>query len=155
MHGINYTVVKVDNIVNNARYYDEFRVWLEMGPHRMVHNGIGGEMPTDHSSNGESLIPTWASSTDTKLECIDPIFWVHHAQIDRLWWRWQMEEPVNRTTIAYEGPTAVDDRGWPSNIWNASINDVFPLYNMAPDVSVRELMDTEGEILCYRYPDYH
>lgn len=66
-----------------------------------------------------------------------------------------MEEPVNRTTIAYEGPTAVDNRGWPSNIWNASINDVFPLYNMAPDVSVRELMDTEGEILCYRYPDYH
>lgn len=155
MHGINYTVVKVDKIVNKAHSYDDFREWLEMGPHRMVHNGIGGEMPTDHSSNGESLLPMLSSSMETNSERSDPIFWVHHAQIDRLWWRWQMKEPVNRTTIAYEGPTTVDENGWPSLDWNATLQDVFPMYRMADDVSVAELMDTEGEILCYRYPEYN
>jgi hypothetical protein len=63
MHGINYTVVKCDNIVNNAESYDQFRVQLEMGPHRMVHNGIGGEMPTDHSSNGEPFLLVRLRST--------------------------------------------------------------------------------------------
>lgn len=44
---------------------------LEQTPHNDVHSTIGGLM-------GD---PDTAAS--------DPIFWLHHANIDRLWWQWQ------------------------------------------------------------------
>lgn len=46
-----------------------FETSLEPRPHGQVHNIIGGSMAS-------LLSPT------------DPIFWVHHAQIDRLWHAW-------------------------------------------------------------------
>jgi tyrosinase len=42
---------------------------IESLPHNQVHNIIGGFMPTMQSPR-------------------DPIFWVHHANIDRLWCAW-------------------------------------------------------------------
>ena len=42
---------------------------LEQSPHNNVHNDIGGEMATGESPR-------------------DPIFWLHHANIDRLWKKW-------------------------------------------------------------------
>jgi hypothetical protein len=46
---------------------------LEMMPHQGIHTYVGG-------SNG------WMKDPDTAA--LDPIFWVHHANIDRLWERW-------------------------------------------------------------------
>jgi tyrosinase len=43
---------------------------LEMTPHNVVHDTIGGLM----------------GDPDTAAQ--DPIFWLHHANIDRLWWLW-------------------------------------------------------------------
>jgi tyrosinase len=42
---------------------------IEQSPHNNVHNDIGGEMATGESPR-------------------DPIFWLHHANIDRLWKKW-------------------------------------------------------------------
>ena len=48
-----------------------FEPLIESAPHNPVHNLIGGIMATMHSPN-------------------DPIFYLHHAQIDRLWHAWAM-----------------------------------------------------------------
>src|SRR5262249_24932361 len=42
---------------------------LEAGPHNSTHATIGGDM-------GDMLSP------------LDPIFWLHHANVDRMWARW-------------------------------------------------------------------
>jgi tyrosinase len=42
---------------------------LELQPHNAIHRAVGGIMATAASP-------------------LDPIFWLHHAQIDRLWGRW-------------------------------------------------------------------
>jgi tyrosinase-like protein len=42
---------------------------IELQPHNNVHRTIAGIMGTGHSP-------------------LDPIFWLHHAQVDRLWARW-------------------------------------------------------------------
>jgi tyrosinase len=47
---------------------------LEMTPHNAIHNLIGG-------GTG------WMGDPD--LAALDPIFWLHHANIDRLWAEWQ------------------------------------------------------------------
>ena len=46
---------------------------IERGYHDAIHNWVGGTMRTAKSA-------------------LDPAFWLHHAQIDRVWWRWQKEE---------------------------------------------------------------
>lgn len=50
--------------------YDTFRAALESPPHDQVHIAIGGDMATSRSPR-------------------DPIFWLHHAMVDKLWADWQ------------------------------------------------------------------
>ena len=60
-----------DAVVNFPRFTtNAFETKLETLPHNAVHNLIGGVM------SNVTLSPT------------DPIFWVHHANIDRLWAAW-------------------------------------------------------------------
>tara|TARA_R110001583_G_scaffold184213_3_gene343369 strand:+ start:6383 stop:7927 length:1545 start_codon:yes stop_codon:yes gene_type:complete len=51
---------------------------LENHPHNIVHVDVGGQQP-----NGD---PGLMSDPDTAG--LDPIFWLHHANIDRLWMVW-------------------------------------------------------------------
>ena len=54
--------------------FDDFTVQLE-DLHNQVHVWVGGTM---------SEIP---------LAAFDPVFWVHHTMIDRLWALWQLAHP--------------------------------------------------------------
>ncbi|MGR0319407.1 tyrosinase family protein [Agromyces sp. ZXT2-3] len=58
---------------------------LERSPHNAVHNSVGGNM----------LDPAVAGR--------DPVFWLHHANIDRLWEVWRVTQGVGRdeTATAY------------------------------------------------------
>jgi tyrosinase len=49
---------------------------LEAGPHNSTHATIGGDM-------GDMLSP------------LDPIFWLHHANVDRMWARWLAQGRAN------------------------------------------------------------
>lgn len=53
---------------------------LETQPHDWVHGLVGGADPTTHRSPGLMSTPPTAA--------LDPIFWLHHANIDRLWEVW-------------------------------------------------------------------
>jgi tyrosinase len=55
---------------------------LEQTPHNDIHNAIGGE-------NG------WMADPDQAAQ--DPIFWVHHANIDRIWALWNAAGHENPT----------------------------------------------------------
>jgi tyrosinase-like protein len=59
---------------------------LEQTPHNDIHNLIGGFM----------LDPDQAAQ--------DPIFWLHHCNIDRLWWLWQKTN-TNPSATAWTTPT--------------------------------------------------
>lgn len=53
-----------------------FETLIEWGPHNPVHNILGGVMSTMQAP-------------------IDPIFWLHHANIDRLWHAWALPDGKN------------------------------------------------------------
>src|SRR5579872_6875584 len=57
---------------------------LEGVPHGSVHTGVGG--------TGRN--PGWMSSFTTAP--LDPIFWLHHANIDRLWEVWRKRSPAHQ-----------------------------------------------------------
>ena len=63
----------------SPRRFSVFQRRLELGVHAAVHIAIGGTMNSPSS-------PT------------DPIFFLHHANIDRIWSEWQVKNPRSNPT---------------------------------------------------------
>ncbi|KAL2681189.1 hypothetical protein Neosp_008796 [[Neocosmospora] mangrovei] len=109
-----------------------------VSPHTLGHSVIGGDLMDLYSSPN------------------DPIFWVHHAQLDYLWSLWQKADKArladvggSRTLDGF-GPSGdqVEPTTLDTPLWMGFMND---------DVLVKAVMDTinrDGEgILCYEYED--
>ncbi|KAH8714043.1 hypothetical protein GQ44DRAFT_625199 [Phaeosphaeriaceae sp. PMI808] len=104
--------------------YSSFNLGLENGPHLAI----------PHSIRGDFSLLTAPS---------DPVFFLHHAQLDRLWWKWQNIHPLNR--FDFEGRKAHGDNQ------SASSLDLLKMGGLAPDLIVAELLDTRSNRLCYQY----
>jgi tyrosinase len=80
---------------------------VETQPHDYVHGLVGGSDPTNPNMPGLMSDPDTAG--------LDPIFWLHHANIDRLWEVWR-ENPTTDVdpsqTNWVNGPPAVGDRAF-------------------------------------------
>ncbi|KAF9265454.1 monooxygenase [Marasmius fiardii PR-910] len=121
-----YNSATMKQIYDRTNYFD-FEWSLENGPHAYIHNRVGGDMRPHSAPN-------------------DPIFYLHHANIDRIWAKWQGD---NDTRLN-------DFSGWNDRrrIQPASIDDTMPLLGLLDhNVTVRDYMDTRGDNLCYVYTD--
>ncbi|CAG8954776.1 hypothetical protein HYFRA_00004701 [Hymenoscyphus fraxineus] len=74
LHSKQWSPEIVSDILTSSKTFEELRERIERGPHKHLHDGIGGEMMSFTSSN-------------------DPLFYLHHAQVDRLWSMWQQQDP--------------------------------------------------------------
>jgi len=81
-----------------SKTFEEVAQAIELAPHGTAHNNMGGDMLSMYSPN-------------------DPIFYLHHTNIDRLWDAWQKLNPQLAGT--YGGRVYPSTRG-------ASLNDPFP-----------------------------
>ncbi len=94
---------------------------LERTPHNDIHNQVGGLM------------------RNATTAALDPIFWLHHANIDRLWVQWR-SAPRNG-----DHPT--------SQAWK---DEAFEFHDssgtLAPPTKVHEVEQTDA-VLGYRYDD--
>lgn len=95
----------------------------ETGPHAWGHNGIGSVM-----------LDVWASPGD-------PVFWLHHGFVDRSWRIWQNQNSDRVRTI--NG----NDKGGNPLTLDTTVN----VYGMRRDVTIREILDTTDQTLCYKY----
>ncbi|KAF6823577.1 tyrosinase central domain containing protein [Colletotrichum musicola] len=80
----------------------------------------------------------------------DPVFFLHHTQVDRLWWMWQMRDPVTRFR-EYHGPTEDFRHHHRRSAGGATDVDVLPMGGLVNDGRVREYLDTRQGSLCYIY----
>ena len=109
--------------------------------HTVGHGGIGGEM------------------LDVFTSTNDPLFFLHHAGLDRVWAMWQeLGEPARIYDVApasagTANPMSLFGRGRGGA--NLTLNSPIWMGFAAPDRPVRVLMDTRNRdgkgILCYRY----
>ncbi|KAE9379517.1 Di-copper centre-containing protein, partial [Stipitochalara longipes BDJ] len=82
--------------------------------HASVHMGLGGDMEGFSAPN-------------------DPIFFLHHAQVDRLWWLWQKNHMyINRST-------------------GFVLNKSLAMSGFVKDIEVSEALDTNNYPFCYQY----
>jgi tyrosinase len=79
---------------------------IESQPHDQVHVLVGGSDP-------KSGLPGLMSDPDTAG--LDPIFWLHHANIDRLWEVWLHNAPTHQNPTQanwLNGPASIGQRAF-------------------------------------------
>lgn len=129
--------------------------------HNRGHNFIGGHMATGYSPN-------------------DPVFWLHHANVDRLWANWQANRldavpgsqpedhwPDPEERSPFDGEPAplghrLNDAMWPwvagaPGYGSASVSPpvaaILPDFSAAPVVTVKDVLSTEDMGYQYAAPN--
>lgn len=93
---------------------------IESQPHNIIHVVVGGD----------------GLFSDPQTAALDPIFWLHHCNIDRLWTRWNARGRLNVSDATFLGRV--------HRFWDEDGNLV--------EMTTREVMDTVTR-LDYRYDD--
>ncbi|KAF9638700.1 Tyrosinase [Lasiodiplodia theobromae] len=121
------------------------------GVHGGGHYGVGGTYgqmgdlyasPSDVSFLRDARV-------DKRLRTMLPIFYMHHCNLDRVWWSWQaMDLEARLTDIS--GPIYLMDY---DNAQGGNVTLDFPLSVgvNAENVTVGDVMDIRGGVLCYEY----
>ncbi|KAF3058630.1 hypothetical protein GL218_05619 [Daldinia childiae] len=112
---------------------------LGVSVHGGGHLGIGGMLG--------DMANTWSST-------VDPIFWVHHCAIDRLWDIWQRKDWESRRS----------DIGGPDTQWaypynyfgekpytNVTLDFAMNFGDIGGMVNIREVMDVQDSPFCLEY----
>lgn len=75
---------------------------LEQNPHNLVHVDVGGNAPDGN---------IWGLMADPGLAALDPIFYLHHCNIDRMWAAWNAKGNANPSSSDWlDGPAAAGQR---------------------------------------------
>ena len=109
--------------LNNSQNYMGFRFFLESNLHNLVHRWVGGNMSTRSSPN-------------------DPVFWLHHCNIDRLWAVWQQLHPNAK-------PFMPDDSGAAARGHNLNDELIYGLTGSVPWAGI----DKPAMVVSHRSPD--
>lgn len=115
-----YSSDVITRIMAQSTDYAALRKAIEFAPSGSVHVGIGGDMALMQAPN-------------------DPIFWLHIAYLDKIWWRWQQISP--RNAISVNGPLS---SGRP-----ITTKTVIP--GLKSSYTVGNVLDTKN--LCYDYAE--
>ncbi|KAJ8495392.1 hypothetical protein ONZ45_g12873 [Pleurotus djamor] len=149
-----FTAEAIQTIVGSHRgdfkgFQKEFESF--QGPHAAVHLIIGGDMASACPANapiGCTEGSQWAPN--------EPLFWLHHAMIDKVWSDWQRMHKEN--ACSFEG-------GSVQRLENITIHEKYPNGGppflgtnsvmlgdgLFPDAAVADVLDTTGDYLCYIY----
>lgn len=116
---------RLDAIVEQDSF-EGFSKEIEEGPHLSLSFMLHG----DASTRGAPL---------------DPLFMLHHTNLDRLYWLWQQRQPQKRLE-EYSGKRVSDDV-----LKSASVYDHLDFGDLGPSTTIGETLDTQHGQLCYSY----
>ncbi|KAJ3101358.1 hypothetical protein HDU97_001399 [Phlyctochytrium planicorne] len=116
--------------------YDSFRVLVESLPHNTMHMMIAGNNP----------ISLGAEMGDPAVSVNDPIFWMHHNNIDRYWQYFQRQNP--KLAKSYDGE--MEYPPYSGNTRKVSKDDVLIGFN----VPVSKGLGVREGPLCHRFEPY-
>jgi tyrosinase len=82
----------VNDLITNATTFEDFSTRIQ-DVHDFIHGWAGGVDPNDPNVGGDM--------GNIGTAAFDPIFWAHHAMIDRIWYQWQLKHGVNNIPAHY------------------------------------------------------
>ncbi|EOA91548.1 uncharacterized protein SETTUDRAFT_162242 [Exserohilum turcica Et28A] len=121
----------VVDLITGSTDITSFDVKLEAlkGLHAAGHFGVGGMMADQYASSS------------------DPIFWLHHSMVDRVWTMWQSHDPsvrpyqTGRTVTAHNNPPSA----------NATLDTIMPFGILGTPQKLGDLVSTIDGPFCYQY----
>jgi tyrosinase len=112
-------------------------------PHNAGHRVVGGVLADTWSSPGGRLYFHAAGFELTSAS--EPLFYLHHANLDRIWWNWQMMD-AHKRLHEISGRSTVDPP-----YKNVTLDFMLHSSTLAPPVPIRDVMNIFGPVLCYNY----
>lgn len=96
----------------------------------------------------------------------DPLFFLHHAYLDRAWWQWQQvdlpgrqvdmsgrnvptAEILERGNLTYPTAAVLDYDGDPGNV--TTLNHTLWMVDLIANATVGDVMDLGGPVSCAEY----
>jgi len=123
------------------------------GPHSAVHLITGGDLAAACPKNAPQdcwKIPLggWAPN--------EPLFFMHHAMIDKLWFNWQLRNPENAKSFFGGSVQAIQSLDSYNKYPNGgppflSLDTIMPSDGLFPEVTIGDVLNTTGDVLCYVY----
>ncbi|KAF5347178.1 hypothetical protein D9758_011056 [Tetrapyrgos nigripes] len=111
--------------------------------HFIVKGDMNSECPTEYPIEACEL---------TSFASNDPLFWLHHGQIDRLWSKWQSQHPDN--FYAFKGyPLHTQHINNPLYNPDASVSQVLVFDRLSAPVVVEQVFNHTAPPFCYTYID--
>jgi tyrosinase len=100
---------------------------------------------------------------DVSLSPADPLFFLHHTNLDRLWWNWQLQNSTRLTEIG--GPNVARGsllvNAQPSSLGvdaflpyfadngnTTTLNHVLWMAGAGVNVTISDVMDLKGDTIC-------
>ncbi|KAI0412429.1 Di-copper centre-containing protein [Xylaria grammica] len=147
----------VDRCLNMATFTDAWNC-IEASPHSAGHGGVNGVM------------------VNVKLSPGDPVFYLHHGYIDKLWWDWEaLKLPArltegtlsslsllvsskanfariiggNNTARGKNDPAFVNYFGDNGSI--TTLNHVLSSHDLVPNATIADVMDIGGDYVCAEF----
>ncbi|KAL3469805.1 hypothetical protein BJX99DRAFT_64400 [Aspergillus californicus] len=137
----------VDECMNSTTYEEAWTCFV-VDPHVAGHGGVGGTMLDVVASPG------------------DPLFFLHHANLDRLWWEWQSANLTSRLYAisgrnvprqtfldenSFDYPSAAlrDYDGDHGNV--TTLNHTLWMVGVIANATIGDVMDLNGEYICAEY----
>ncbi|TFK21692.1 Di-copper centre-containing protein [Coprinopsis marcescibilis] len=120
----------VNNIIQTSATYERFRLTIDDLMRGHIHGSghgiVGGEMLNIYSAGA------------------DPLFYLHHANLDRVWWKWQNANPSQRT-YELSGPTTQQGK------IQITLDFMMDFPALGPNITVRDVMDASQSPSCFKY----
>ncbi|KAK8065488.1 Tyrosinase ustQ [Apiospora hydei] len=140
---------KVDLCYAAATYVD-FNACIGGDPHVAGHFAVGGIM------------------LDVALSPMDPLFFAHHTNLDRLWWTWQSKDLGARladmggvNVAIFSVLTQAQPKSLPADAFVpffgddggsvTTLNHRLWMAGILPNITIAEVMDIHSEVICAEY----
>jgi len=146
-----FTASAINTLLKTTRgNYRNFQAGFEAfeGAHSAVHLIVGGDLAGTCPKNAPSSCaegPTWSPN--------EPLFWMHHVMIDKVWHEWQVRNPnefYGGSVQALESLATYNEN--PNGVAPLlSTSSIMPADGMFPEVTIGDVMNTTSGILCYVY----
>ncbi|GAB7364090.1 hypothetical protein MBLNU230_g4642t1 [Neophaeotheca triangularis] len=129
----------VTTLINDNIYLEDFQDVMQ---------GYGGnDNPMGCHGGGHWALGAGTEMGDFHASPSDPVFFLHHAMIDRVWYVWQGQDIYRRQDVISGTHTLANNP--PSDPMN--LDEMISFGLAGDDVRFGDLMDTFAGPFCYRY----
>lgn len=103
---------------------------------------------------------------DVSLSPADPLFFMHHTNLDRIWWEWQSlnesrltdmggENVATSTILIQSQPKSLPESAFAPYFEDngnvTTLDHVMWMAGLAENITIREVMDVKSDAICIEY----